>query len=101
MGKKKKTRCDPVKCGMEEKLQRVMDKFTTIAEKLAEGQQDIRITLQRLTDNMEFVEKLDEKVDRVECKVDKNGAMVWKMVGTGGALLILIPLALELYHMFG
>jgi len=92
VGKKRKktVRCDPKECGMEMKVDKMMDKFSTVAEKLTEN-------IQKLTDQGKFVEKLDQKIDRVESKVDKNSQMVWKMAGVGMAGVVIIPLLFQLF----
>jgi len=93
MGKKRKkeyVKCDPKECGMELKVDKMMDKFSVVAEKLTEN-------IQKLTDQGEFVNKLDQKIDRVEAKVDKNSQMVWKMVGVGMAAVVIIPLLFQVF----
>lgn len=87
--------CNPEVCGVERRIEGVMERFTLVSEKLTENQTNMRISIQKLTDNAEFVNKLDQKVDRVEAKVDRNSQLVWKIVGAGMMVAFLVPLALQ------
>ena len=75
----------------EVRMEQFMDRIEGIVKTLSDNQQTIGLSIQKLTDQFEFVEKLDTKIDRVECKVDRNSHMVWKMVGIGMALAIAGP----------
>ena len=101
MAKKKikEVRCDPRYCGLDEKLEKFMDRISEVIIKLTDGQVKSDLSIQKLIDQGKFVEKLDSKIDRVEAKVDKNSQMVWKMVGIGMATAIVVPVILA--KMFG
>jgi len=99
MGKKqKKVRdCSPAECGMEIKVDGFISKITQAIEKLTDNQHSLSLSIQKLTDQGEFVNKLDQKIDRVEAKVDKNSQMVWKMAGVGMAAVVMIPLLFQVF----
>ena len=80
--------CNPEVCGMSSKMDGIFERFT-------ENQNRMAISIQKLTDNSVFVEKLDQKLDRVEAKVDKNSQVVWKMVGIATACAIIAPYILK------
>ena len=103
MGKKKKKRkeiveCDTGKCVVMSKVEQFMTSITDVVDKVADNQQTINLSIQKLTDQFEFVEKIDCKVDKLEERVNNNSKVVWKMVGGGVALMIMIPIAWEIYQ---
>jgi hypothetical protein len=99
VGKKSKERyvegCNPSLCGMEDKVENTIGRFFTIADKLAENQVEMRLTIQQLTENFKLIEKMDGKISEVEKKVDENSKMVWKMVGGVTLLSVAIPVILS------
>ena len=95
MGKKKKVMCDPRDCGIEETVEKVFNKFSEVTEKLVENQGIMQVQIQRLTDNIEVIGKVEKRMDKIEEKVDRNSVMVWKMVGIGMAGAIAGPLLLS------
>lgn len=92
MGKKKeKVGCTPTECGMEDKINKVMERFYHIAEKLTENQQTMQIQIQKLSDNVEGIKRLDCRLDDMEVDVKKNSIMMYKAMGIGMAVAVALP----------
>ena len=96
MGKKKKESCDPVACGMEAKVEKVMERFYHIAEKLTENQQSMQIQIVKLTENMQAIAKMDDRMDDMEQDIKKNSMMMYKAVGMGMAAAAVAPFLIGL-----
>lgn len=101
MGKKKRelrrraTDCSPSLCGMQEKVDGALEVFKSIAEKLTENQTQLRISVAKLTESVEGIHRLDDRVDKLEDIVRKNSALMYKIVGIGMAGAILLPSLLK------
>lgn len=104
MGKKYKVKnrrkddCDPLKCGMQTKLEQALDKFTHIAEGLAENHTALRLNVVTLTENMKGLEEVKLDMKEMQKEIRKNSALVYKIVGGGMALAALIPHLLKYVH---
>ena len=94
MGKKNKS-CDPVVCGMEAKVEKVMERFYHIAEKLTENQQSMQIQIVKLTENMQAIAKMDDRMDGMEQDIKTNSMMMYKMVGGAVEVAALIPVLMN------
>ena len=75
-------------------METIMSRFSSIAEKLADNQVEMRMSIQQLSDNFKLIEKMDRKIEDVENKVDKNSQMVYKLVGGVVVLSVLAPFLL-------
>ena len=102
MGKKgKKDRwkhlveCDPSMCDAHAHVERALDDFKMIADKIADNQVSLQINLAKLTESMEGVKRLGERVEKVEGKVDENSKLMYKMVGIGMAGAVVVPIVLQ------
>jgi len=92
MGKQqKKVRCDPRTCGIEVTVKEVFREFKDIAGKLTENQTSMQLQIQKLSDNIEVIGKVEKRMDKIEEKVDKNSMMMYKVVGIGMAFAAATP----------
>ena len=87
--------CDPSNCSATAYIEKVLGDFTGIAEKLTEGQVQMQINLAKLTEAMGGIKRLDGDLTKLEDKVDKNSQVLWKVVGVGMALAMVIPLVIQ------
>ena len=95
MSKKKKRymQCDPTQC--EEYVEQALGDFKEIANKIAENQVSIQVNIAKLTESLEGIKRLNERVEKVEDKVDSNSALMYKMVGIGMAGAAILPLVVQ------
>jgi len=95
MGKGKKvTRCDPRDCGIEDTVKEVFGKFVGIAEKLTDNQAVMQLQIQKLTDNIEVIGKVEKRIEKVEDKLSDNTKLIYKIMGVGLAAAIILPVLL-------
>lgn len=95
--KAKRRKCSPFDCGMEDKVNNIMERFTRVSEKLTDNQIEMRLSIQKLSDNIDSMKSLSAKQDKLEEKVDKNSQMVWKMAGGMSLLALAVPVLLNFF----
>ena len=93
--KKKAVGCTPATCGIEEKLEKVFDKFTKIAEKLADNQNIMQIQIQKLSDNIEIIGKVERRMDKLDDQIKENSMVIYKIMGIGMVAAMAVPVLLR------
>ena len=93
MGKKQKKTvgCDPRICGIEVTVKEVFREFKEIAGKLTENQTSMQLQIQKLSDNIGVIGKVEKRMEKIEDKVDKNSMMMYKVVGVAMAFAAATP----------
>ena len=81
--------CNVSDCSTHEYVLNALNKFDTLACRLAEGQQQLQLNVVRLTEQIETTKRLHDRVDSLE-------RFMWKMVGVFAALTTIASIALPL-----
>ena len=71
--------CNVSDCTTHEYVLNALNKFDTLACRLAEGQHQIQLNVVRLTEQIETTKRLHDRVDQLE-------KFMWKLVGVFAAL---------------
>ena len=96
MGKgKKRVKCDTRDCGIEDTVKEVFDKFSRISEKLAENQNIMQVQIQKLTDNIQIIGKVETRIEKMEDQMDNNTKLIYKIMGIGLAAAVAGPVLLS------
>ena len=81
--------CNVSDCSTHEYVLNALNKFDTLACRLAEGQQQLQLNVVRLTEQIETTKRLHDRVDNLE-------RFMWKMVGVFATLTTLVSIAIHL-----
>ncbi len=89
-------KCDEL-CSAHKYVEESVKALEGIARQLSEGQTEIRINLARLTENMESVSRLHDRIDVFEAKMEDQQRFIYKLIG--GLIVISIGLPLVLRYL--
>jgi len=81
--------CKPEDCAVHDYVTGSLARFEEIVGKLVEGQHQTQMNIVKLTENLEMLKRLHERVDKLE-------GFMMKSVGGGAVLVFLIPLAITI-----
>ena len=85
-------KCENPECLMEEKVAAVVDRFGRLAEKLADNQIEMRMSIVKLTENMHELKRVHERVDLIEADLKKLNPLVYKLIGAACVLGVVVPI---------
>jgi len=88
-------KCSSETCSAHQYVEEAVRALEGIAEKLSEGQTEIRIHLAKLSENMESVARLHKRIDSLEAKVEHQGVFMYKLLGGAIVLSVLLPPIIE------
>lgn len=89
--------CNPKDCAVHEYVLNALDRFDTMANKLAEGQQQLQLNIVKLTENLEGVKRLHERVDKAEARVGELEKFMYKAIGGLGVVTLILPLIINYF----
>ncbi len=82
-------------CGSHQYIERTLEDFKTIAGEMAKSQVAVQVSIAKLTESVEGLWRIDQRVDKIEGKVEENSKMMYKMVGIGMCVAAVVPVVLR------
>ena len=89
------TPCDATNCTAHAQVEQVLGDFTSIAEKLSDGQLQMQLSIARLGENIKGIKSISEDLGKLEDKVDKNSQLLWKVVGGVSVVALVAPVIIS------
>lgn len=80
MGKEMLRVCDPKDCKTHEYVVSVFDRLEGLVSKLADGQHNLELNIVKLTENMDTVKRLHDRMDSMEITQETMKAMDSRMI---------------------
>lgn len=108
--------CNPQDCKTHEYVVSVFDRLEGIVSKLAESNHSLELSIVKITENMDSVRRLHDRIDnieigqetmkavdarlsKVEVSDEKTKSFMWKLTGGFTALTFLAPIIYKLLGM--
>ncbi|MBV5342720.1 hypothetical protein JZU68_03585 [bacterium] len=104
--------CDPRDCKTLEYVGGVIDKLESIVGRLADSQHAMELNVAKLTENMDTVRRLHDRLDKVEVSqetikaidsrvikteisIEQLKSFMWKAVGAVGIIAFFMPIIMK------
>ena len=86
-----------VKCRVEGRIEEVVERFSKLAEKLTDNQIEMRMSIVKLSENMQDLKRVHTRIDKIETDVKKMTPLVYKMVGVASAFAVAVPILIGVF----